>query len=99
MGLYKQITRVLCYRLGALVDQVAELRKAVVSQHQQMFSPPVPDVEVYTSKQLAAAPASYSQDHCQSQINHGTFYVRQEIYYNYGKESTAIIIILLMTAH
>ena len=55
--------------VGTLVDHVAELRKALVAQHQQMFSPPVPDVEVYTSEELATS--SHPQDHCQGEINHG----------------------------
>ena len=53
---------------GTLLDHEAELRKALVARHQQMFSPPVPDVEVYTSEQLTA---SHSRDQCQPEINHG----------------------------
>ena len=48
------------------MDHLVELRKALVTQHQQMFSPPVPGVEVLTSDQLAA-----SQERCQPEINHG----------------------------
>ena len=55
----------LCYA-GTAVDQLTELRKALIAQHQQMFSPPLPDVEVYTSEKLAS-----SCDQCQPEINHG----------------------------
>lgn len=35
------------------------LRNAVVMQHHRMFSPPVPDVEVYTSEDLPLHSSDY----------------------------------------
>ena len=71
MVLYKLVSFSIVFCSGALVDHVAELRKALVLQHQQMFSPPVPDLEVYTSEQLSST--THPQDHCQTEINHGMY--------------------------
>ena len=40
------------YTLGKLRSQLVTLRNAIVMQHHRMFSPPVPDVQVYTSQDL-----------------------------------------------
>ena len=45
--------------IGKLRNQVVTLRNAVVMQHHRMFSPPVPDVEVYTSEDLPLHSSDY----------------------------------------
>ena len=63
------------------MDSVAELRKALVLQHQEMFSPPVPDLEVYTSEQLSST--SHPQDHFRTEINHGVCVITSLLHISY----------------